>query len=194
MNLIAKDRATDTLSETENSRASLLAIIKKESYRYSPTAEFTLSSGVKSNFYFDMKMTMLDPSGAHLIADVLAETLSHHKTRYVAGLELGAVPLIVAACMRGCHGLIVRKDKKGHGTKKLVEGPLPPKGTEVIVLDDVTTKGDSVLTAVHELRAAGCKVRTVVTLVDREDEARDRLAAEEITLVPVFTLADFHTA
>ena len=195
MNLMTKERATTNASDKhERARASLLAVIKEKSYRYSPTAEFTLASGAKSKFYFDMKMTMLHPDGARLIADVLSEKLSHHKTRYVAGLELGAVPLIVAACMRGCHGLIVRKDKKGHGTRKLVEGSLPSEGTEVIVLDDVTTKGDSVLTAVSEVRAAGCLVKTVLTLVDREDEAQEKLRSAGITLEPIFTLADFHTA
>ena len=173
-------------------RDSLLQIIVAKSYRYSPTAEFKLASGGTSNFYFDMKMTMLDPKGIALIAEVLADKLSKHSARYVAGLELGAVPLIMAACMKGYHALIVRKDKKGHGTKKLVEGPPAPAGAEVILLDDVTTKGESVLAAALEVRAAGCTVKTVITLVDRQDEARQKLAADGLALEPIFTLNDFH--
>jgi orotate phosphoribosyltransferase len=193
MNVVPLERGNSEQKKlADTARASLLQKIVDKSYRYSPTAEFKLASGATSNFYFDMKMTMLDPEGISLIADVLADRLSKHGAKYVAGLELGAVPLIMAACMKGYHALIVRKDKKGHGTKKLVEGPMPGAGEEVILLDDVTTKGDSVLTAVKEVRAAGCVVKTVITLVDRQDEARQKLLANGVTLEPIFTLGDFH--
>jgi len=193
MNVVAIERGTAVLkNDTEAARESLLQIITEKSYRYSPTADFKLSSGDTSNFYFDMKMTMLDPSGIVLIADILDEMLSQRGVKYVAGLELGAVPLVMAACMRGHYALIVRKDKKGHGAKKLLEGPMPPAGVEVILVDDVTTKGGSVLTAVKEVRAAGCEVKTVITLVDRQDEARKKLSDNGIALEAIFTLDDFY--
>ena len=178
---------------TTQAREKLFKLIKEKSYRYSPTAEFNLSSGGKSNFYFDMKMTMLDPVGIDLIADLLVEKLAKQNGKYVAGLELGAVPLIMAACLRGYHALIVRKEQKGHGTKRLLEGPLDPTA-EVVLLDDVTTKGDSVLAAIKEVRKAGCTVTTVITLVDRQDEARQKLKDVGVTLDPIFTLNDFHPA
>ncbi len=195
MNVVALERSVSDLGKKAAlSRARLFELIKKNSYRYSPTQEFSLSSGEKSNFYFNMKMTMLVPEGINLIADVLEHRLAAHGTKYVAGLELGAVPLIMAACMRDHSALIVRKAKKEHGTKELVEGPKPPKDTEVILLDDVTTKGGSVLAAVREVRSIGCKVKTVITLVDRQSGAREKLASESVTLEPIFTLADFHNA
>lgn len=195
MNVVALESGNPDLKKrADEARDKLFHIIKTKSYDYSPTPKFKLASGEPSNFYFDMKMTMLDPDGIALIGDVLKRKLSEHSAEYVAGLELGAVPLIIAACMKGYRGLIVRKDKKEHGTKKLVEGPLPPEGTEVILLDDVTTKGGSVLTAVMEVRKAKCKVNTVITLVDREDEARQTLMARGVTLEPIFTLSDFRRA
>ena len=195
MKVVPLDRGnSDPEKDAAAARARLFQIITARSYRYSPTAEFKLVSGGTSNFYFDMKMTMLDPQGISLIGEVLKAKLSEHSAEYVAGLELGAVPLIIAACMKGYRGLIVRKDKKGHGTKKLVEGPLPAPGTEVILFDDVTTKGDSVLAAVREVRKARCFVKTVVTLVDRQDMARQKLAADGVNLEPIFTLDDFHKA
>jgi orotate phosphoribosyltransferase len=195
MNIVSLGRGNQDLKKrADEGRDKLFQIIKAKSYDYSPKPIYKLASGEMSNYYFDMKMTMLDPDGISLIGDVLKERLSRHNAGYVAGLELGAVPLIIAACMHGYRGLIVRKDKKEHGTKKLVEGPLPPGNTEVILLDDVTTKGGSVLTAVMEVRKAKCVVNTVITLVDREDEARQTLVAKGVTLEPIFTLTDFRTA
>lgn len=192
MNVVAIDHGTSKIENGGDSvRERLLQIITEKSYRYSPTADFKLASGASSKFYFDMKMTMLDPDGIVLIAEILDEMLSQRGVKYVAGLEMGAIPLVMAACMRGHHALIVRKDKKGHGAKKLLEGPTPPAGTEVILVDDVTTKGGSVLTAVNEVRAAGCEVKTVITLVDRQDEAREKLLDNEIELEAIFTLDDF---
>ena len=173
-------------------KRNLLQIITEKSYRYSPTADFKLASGASSKFYFDMKMTMLDPDGIVLIAEILDEMLSQRGVKYVAGLEMGAIPLVMAACMRGHHALIVRKDKKGHGAKKLLEGPTPPVGTEVILVEDVTTTGGSVLAAVDEVRASGYKVKTVITLVDRQAGAREKLLANGIELEAIFTLDEFN--
>ena len=94
----------------------------------------------------------------------------------VGGLTLGADPLVCGIaqkayykCKRPIDALIVRKNPKGYGTKEVIEGPKPPKGSVVTVLEDVTTTGSSALTAVKVLREAGYTVNRVVAIVDRMD-------------------------
>merc|ERR1711981_307420 len=99
--------------------------------------------------------------------------LMHVKTDYVAGLTLGADPLVSGVALvsaldsRMVNGLIVRKEAKGHGTQAYIEGPLPPEGTKITVLEDVITTGGSAIQAVKRLRDAGYEVKRVVSIVDR---------------------------
>tara|TARA_X000000368_G_C22381291_1_gene429157 strand:- start:4 stop:393 length:390 start_codon:yes stop_codon:yes gene_type:complete len=92
----------------------------------------------------------------------------------VGGLTLGADPLVCGIAQKSYYkgkkpidALIIRKNPKGYGTKEVIEGPKPPKGSVVTVLEDVTTTGNSALTAVRVLREAGYTVNRVVAIVDR---------------------------
>ena len=175
-----------------DTRANLLDLIKTRAYHFWEEG-FVLSSGETSKYYFDMKQVTLNPKGIALIASMLDDRLKLHEVQFVAGLELGAVPLVMAACMRGYNALIVRKQPKEHGTENLIEGRIPWAGQEVIVLEDVTTTGESALKAVAAIRSIGCTVRTAITLVDRLQGATTRLAANGITLEAIFTMDDFVT-
>jgi orotate phosphoribosyltransferase len=158
--------------------------------------EFTLASGRQSGFFFDMKKTMFDPEGAALVADLIfAAIKGDHAVRSVGGLEMGAVPIVAAVAMRSypeqpISGFFVRKEVKDHGTKKLVDGCLDP-GSKVILLEDVTTTGGSVMKAVKAVREMGCTVETVVTIVDRLEGAAANLAKEGLKLVPIFVATEF---
>ena len=115
----------------------------------------------------------------------------------VAGLTLGADPLVsgvavVSALDRKIlNALIVRKEAKGHGTQAWIEGPLPPEGSCVTVLEDVVTTGGSSLKAVEKLRDAGCRVERVVTIVDRQEGGEEAMKEAGIKLVSLFKLEEF---
>ncbi len=91
---------------------------------------------------------------------------------------------------RSLNALIVRKEAKGHGTSAWIEGPLPPQGSLVTVLEDVVTTGGSSLKAVNHLRAAGYLVRQVVSIVDRQEGADDLFKEAELELTSLFLLKD----
>lgn len=155
-----------------------------------------LSSGRASNYYFDMKMTMLDPEGAHLLAQLLFAELADFDVERIGGLELGAVPLIsplaVESHLKGCPmaGFIVRKASKDHGTRKDIEGE-PLKGKNVAVIEDVTTQGKSALYAVEEARRSGATVKLVLSVVDRNEGARELFKREGLPFKFLFEAAAF---
>ncbi|MFQ6072981.1 MAG: orotate phosphoribosyltransferase [Methanosarcinales archaeon] len=180
-------------------RNRLKELIKEKSLIISDDMEFKLASGGKSNFFFDMKNVSLDPEGANLIADAIIEIikLENEEVDYIGGLESGAIPIVAAVCEkswlmgpRPIPGFFLRKEPKKRGTMKLIEGNLK-KNSKVIILDDVTTKGGSVLNAVNEVRKLGCIVNKVITVVDRLEGAKENLTKNQITLFSLFTKDDF---
>ena len=174
-------------------RQRAFEIISSKSFR---RGEVILSSGRASDYYFDMKMTMLDPEGAHVLARLILDELLDFEVERIGGLELGAVPLIaplaVESFMRGrpLAGFIVRKASKDHGTRKEIEGE-PVEGKNVVVIEDVTTQGKSALYAVEEARRAGAKVQLVLSVVDRNEGARELFEREGIRFKFLFEAAAF---
>jgi orotate phosphoribosyltransferase len=143
-----------------------------------------------------MKKTMLDPAGINLLADALLEKVYLTDAAYVGGLAIGAVPLVVATVMRShgqarpLKGFWVRKEQKDHGTRNSADGYIVD-GTKVVMLEDVTTTGESVMKAINEARQRHCEVTAVITVVDRQEGARENLEKQGITLLPVFDRSDF---
>jgi orotate phosphoribosyltransferase len=174
-------------------RSRLQALIREKSVLTG--GDFKLASGGQSSVFFDMKMTLLDPEGLNLVADLMLELIAGEPADAVGGLVLGACPIVDAMTLkaypaRRLTGFYVRKEPKARGTNKMIEGPLAA-GARCIMVEDVTTQGSSVLKAVVEARALGCAVGTVLTCVDRQQGASDRLAAEGIALKPLFTMDEF---
>ena len=184
-------RETDAAALAQ-AKARLLEIIKAKSLLL---GEFKLVSGAISNYYLDMKPTMFDPEGAHLVAELVCDLIADERdVEAIGGLELGAVPIIVAVCARSWHGrpvagFVVRKEIKDHGTEQKIDGNFKP-GSTVILFDDVTTKGGSVMKAVRAVRARGARVAKIITLVDRLEGARENLGKEGIELVALYTTRD----
>ena len=184
-------RETDAASLAQ-AKARLLEIIKAKSLLL---GEFKLVSGAISNYYLDMKPTMFDPEGAHLVAELVCDLIADERdVEAIGGLELGAVPIIVAVCARSWHGrpvagFVVRKEIKDHGTEQKIDGNFKP-GSTVILFDDVTTKGGSVMKAVRAVRARGARVAKIITLVDRLEGASENLGKEGIELVALYTTRD----
>ena len=171
-------------------KEKLLERLKEDCYK---KGDYTLSSGQKSEHYVNCKPVTLTGHGLTITAMMLLE---HVETPVVAGLTLGADPLVsgVAVCSaldgRLVDALIVRKEPKGHGTEAWIEGPKYPEGTKVTVLEDVTTTGASAIKAAEKLRDAGYVVERVVTVVDRQEGAIEALATADLELRRLFTIDD----
>lgn len=179
-------------------RARLIDIVKARSFQSGK--EVKLASGRTSMYYFNMKPTMLDAEGGHLIATLILEAIADKKVDLVGGLEMGAVPIAsaVAAVSQSIgpkvNAFFVRKQAKDHGTQSLIEG-LPAgeslKGKRVVIVEDVTTTGGSAIKAAEVVRSEGGEVVGVVTILDRQEGAGEAFDAAGLTLTPILTLADF---
>ncbi len=124
-----------------------------------------------------------------LIADEMAKEMEAKGIRpdRIAGVVLGSIPLATALSLRtGLPLLMVRKERKDHGTGKLVEGELSA-GDKVLVVEDVITTAGSSLKAIAELRGEGADVRYVMSVIDREGGGRENLAAADIEFLPLVT-------
>jgi orotate phosphoribosyltransferase len=154
--------------------------------------EFTLASGEKSDVYVDVKRAWTDPARLDLLARALAARVG--STDRLAGMELGAVPLVVATALRtGLPFVILRKAAKEHGTRQPFEGEIP-LGSRVLLIEDVATTGGSSLRSVEIVRGAGGLVDRLLVVVDRESGATERLGAVGVRLEPLATLAELRRA
>jgi orotate phosphoribosyltransferase len=186
------------LSKSQHdSRARLADIIFKRSFG---RGEITLASGRKSDFYFNLKPTMLDPEGAALLAELTLDALAKDRIDYVGGLEMGAVPIAGAIAQlsflkgKPIAAIFVRKKPKEHGAKLSVEGLAKGEslaGKRVVVVEDVTTTGGSALKAVEAVRDAGGEVVLVFTMVDREEGAAETFKDAGLTFRSLFRAAEF---
>ena len=163
---------------------------------------YMLSSGVESPYIFNVKNICFN-DGIISLADVLLDILNNEEFDYISGLEVGAIPIIEMVCCRSrsnllkkhIDGFFVRKTPKKHGTKNKIDGIRDIEklsDATIIVLDDVTTTGKSVLNSVKELRSLGCKIDKVITVIDRKEGAEENLKNEGIKLIPLFTFDDFN--
>lgn len=164
------------------------------------TGTFTLASGKESDLYIDCRMTALDPFGATLIGD-----LGWHAVRSkihseqlqidaIGGMTLGADPISLAVGMTSAlrhpdealQVFTVRKEPKGHGAGKQIEGNFK-SGNNVIVVDDVITTGGSTLKAIDAIEREGGKVAFALVLVDREEGGRQAIEARGIHVISLFS-------
>ncbi|ERN41637.1 orotate phosphoribosyltransferase [Rubidibacter lacunae KORDI 51-2] len=163
--------------DLDSLRSYLLDLLVRRAFREGGADEFLLSSGQRSAYYIDCKRVSLMAEGAIAIARLFLELLPAD-TDSVAGLTLGADPLVTAVSVASGYGepdrarflpaLVVRKEAKGHGTGAYIEGPDLAAGARVVVLEDVVTTGKSAMRAVERLRACGYDVDRVLAVVDRE--------------------------
>lgn len=173
-------------------RDELLEILMKKSFK---RGEFTLTSGAKSNYYINGKLTTLDSRGAYLVARIFLAMIADDVPDAVGGLTLGADPVIGSMLsLAGMEdlplkGFIVRKAAKQHGTQSLVEGSLS-EGDRVVIIEDVTTTGGSSLKAIEAVQALGCKVTKVLVIVDRQQGAAENLKKIGCRLESIFTVEE----
>jgi orotate phosphoribosyltransferase len=190
---MALARPAPERSDLPRQRERLRDIIARQSLLQD--RDFILASGRASNFFFDMKKTMFDPEGASLLADLLFDQIKMEHVDYIGGLETGAIPIVAALCARSwpekpIKAFFVRKEVKGHGTDQRIDGLLE-RGSRVILFEDVTTTGSSVMQAVRQALQFECTVVKVISLVDRLEGAAENFRTAGIKFEALFTLRDF---
>jgi orotate phosphoribosyltransferase len=180
---LSSDASSHRAGEHVNHREQLANLLRAKSIK---RGEFTLASGKKSDYYLDCRLTTLDPEGALLTGYCVLELLDEMdvKPDAIGGLSMGADPVVSAAIVvsalekRPVQGFLVRKEAKGHGRQRQIEGMEETRGKRVAIVDDVCTTGGSTQEAIDAAEREGCKVIAVISLMDREEGGSERLRAK----------------
>ena len=175
---------------------SLRSLLLEKSVR---TGTFTLASGKTSDLYIDCRVTTMDSHGANLVGEVGWKVVKHYLAEHqlavdaIGGMTMGADPISLAIGMtsarldagQALQVFTVRKEPKGHGRGKQIEGNFSA-GNTVIVVDDVITTGGSTLKAIAAIAAEGGKIAFALVLVDREEGGREAIEARGVPVVALF--------
>ena len=178
---------------TEKDR--LLEILKDLSYE---EGDFVLASGKKSTYYIDAKETTLNPEGMYLVGHIM-----HTMVRDISGIDavggvsIGGDPLVCAVVLSAYSkkdnlvGFLIRKEPKGHGTNRWVEGAKNlKKGMNVVILEDVVTTGGSSLKAIEGTEKEGYKVKGIVAILDRLEGGKDTIESKGYIFKSIFNIND----
>ncbi|MEM7784220.1 MAG: orotate phosphoribosyltransferase [Planctomycetota bacterium] len=155
-----------------------MELVKRDALQF---GDFTLASGKKASYYLDCRKLTLDSEGANVIAAGILEALGDRVPDCVGGMAIGADPITAAVITCGFQqgkpmkGFIVRKEAKGHGTGKQVEGPIQP-GQSAVMMEDVITTGGSSLKAIQHAREFGLEVDRLISIVDRGENSKSVFA------------------
>jgi len=174
-------------------RTRLMELVRERALKF---GDFTLASGKKSTYYLDGKQVTLSAEGLMQISYGLLDLLKGVDFSGFGGMSIGADPIVggvlvaAAAQNRPLQGFMVRKEAKGHGTQRFIEGPVQP-GDKVVIVDDVVTTGGSALQAVDRVEEFGCKVVHAVGIVDRLQGGRAAFDARGIPFSALLTVEDF---
>jgi len=176
------------------SKKRLFDILKAQAFF---KGEFVLSSGKKSNYYLDARLVTLSAEGAFLCGRLILDLVKDAKATAIGGPTLGADPMVGAvgavSFLEGkpVKTFIIRKEPKGHGKGRMVEGPELVASDRIVVIDDVATTGKAFLHSIDALAQDGLKPVTCACIIDRQDGAKVALAAKGVELVSLFTAAEF---
>jgi orotate phosphoribosyltransferase len=174
-------------------RQKLIEVFRQRALKF---GEFTLASGKKASYYLDGKQVTLHSSGLRLVSLGFLDLLKDVKFDAIGGMSIGADPLIAGALTVAAEmgkeypGFLVRKEAKGHGTQKYVEGPVAP-GMKAVLLEDVVTTGGSSLLAAERAKEFGMEVVMVAAVVDRMEGGAEAFAAKGIAFKSLLTIEDF---
>ena len=182
------------LKRDDPRRVKLHDFINQRSLKF---GDFTLASGRNSHYLFQLSLTTMSGEAMSVICTSILDLMKGLSIQTIGGLESGAVPIAAAVALAGYEkgypvdAFFVRKKRKEHGARQLIEGRIA-QGAEVLVVDDVTTGGGSVIQAIKDVRREfGCTVHYALSIVDREQGAAKALADEGVTLVSFFKGSEF---
>lgn len=159
----------------------------------------TLASGREAEYYVDLRRVTLDGAAAPLVGRVMRDLVADWDFEAVGGLTLGADPVAVAMLHSAAadggrlDAFVVRKESKAHGLQRRIEGT-EIAGRRVLVVEDTSTTGGSVMAAVEAVRGAGGEIVGVAVIVDRDTGARERIEAEGLPYRAAFGLAELGLA
>ena len=192
----AEDAWTDVSGPVAgpSAREQLLGLVRERSLR---RGDFVLSSGARSSYYIDARVTTMSGEGQRLIGQVGLDLLAERAwaPRCIGGLTLGADPIAYAIAHaaarrnRVIDAFTVRKEVKQHGTGRRIEGAFSVDGT-VVIVEDVITSGESALQAVAVVRETGATIVGVLALVDRMEGGKGRIESEGLPVAAVFDTAE----
>jgi orotate phosphoribosyltransferase len=177
-------------------RQKLIGLFRERALKF---GDFTLASGKKSTYYLDGKQISLHSIGLRLVSHGLLDLLSDVPFSAIGGMTIGADPIVGGALVaaaelgRSLDGFLVRKEPKGHGTQRCIEGPVVP-GSKVVIIDDVVTTGGSALQAVERIVEFGCEVVCVVGIIDRKEGGAANFAQKGLPFRSLLTIEDFGIA
>jgi len=177
---------------SSSDRDALVAAIKDLAVVH---GQVTLASGKTADYYVDLRRVTLDGAAAPLVGRVMRELVADWRFEAVGGLTLGADPvataMLHAAAADGgrLDAFVVRKAEKAHGLQRRIEGT-PVEGRRVLAVEDTSTTGGSVLTAVEALREAGADVVGVAVIVDRDTGAKEKIEAAGLSYRAAISLTD----
>lgn len=183
----------------KDNKKRLISYIKKHSFKQSGKPVFKLSSGHRSNFYFNLKTTTYSSEGQYLIGSLVYDKILELrlKPKGIGGLTLGADPIATATAYysylkkKPLEAFVIRKEPKQHGMKLQVEGNIKA-GDKVIIVDDVVTTGQSTIKAIEIAEKVGLKIIAVVILVDRcEQNGKENIEKYRYPVYPILTIKDF---
>ncbi|MBF0331358.1 MAG: orotate phosphoribosyltransferase [Candidatus Omnitrophica bacterium] len=159
--------------------------------------DFTLSSGKKSNYYLDARLVTLSAEGAFLCGKLVQDIVKAKKPTAIGGPSLGADPMVGAvgavSFLQGApvKTFIIRKEPKGHGKGKMIEGPELKEADRIVIIDDVATTGKAFIHSIDALAQDGLKPVACVCIIDRQDGAREAVASRGVELFSLFTASEF---
>ena len=174
-------------------RRELHELLAERAFRF---GDFILTSGRRSDVYFNGKQVTLEGRGLHLVSLLILARCRELRVDAIGGLTLGADPIAAGvAALSGAstplRAFIVRKEPKAHGTGGRIEGPPLREGDRVMVVDDVITTGGSLLQAVDALADQPVEVVEALALVDREEGGRQAIEARGIPVHALYTRSEF---
>ena len=169
----------------------LLELVLEKSLK---RGDFVLSSGLRSSYYFDGRLTTLWPEGAYLVGKRVFQLAREAGAEAIGGPTLGADPIVAAVALvswlegEPLPAFIVRQEPKKHGMRRYIEGHLPAGG-KVAIVDDVITTGGAILRAIEAVEGESCRVARVIVLLDRQQGGSNELRRRGYDFAPLF-LAD----
>ena len=174
-------------------KQELIGLFRERALKF---GDFTLASGKKAKYYLDGKQITLHSRGLKLVSEGLLELLDSGEIDAVGGMSIGADPIVAGVLSAAADagkdllGFLVRKESKGHGTNKFVEGPVQP-GMKVAIVEDVVTTGGSSLLAIERVEEFGCEVTQVISIIDRMEGGRKNFQEKGYKFQSLLTIEDF---
>ncbi len=174
----------------------LKELIKERALKIADKPIFKLSSGKMSNYYMDLRTITLDPEGGYIIGNIIFEMIKDKNPDAVGGLTLGADPIAYGTAIvsylnkQPINPFVVRKEPKGHGTGKQVEGNVKP-GDKVFIVEDVVTTAGSSIKAAKIAKDFGMEILGIITIIDREEGGKENVEKEGFNFYPIFSISEF---